>query len=1006
MPLYRDTKTGEVLMRGVDPDRKKNDYYKDPKFGDVRTKHIEYLEEERKTRTNQSLSNPGNSTAAAAVAFFIGPEDPILLQNDASIGIPGEVGCPNAQDREDLRIEGIILNDIQSLTHLGSPFLNRLVQLCLRAKIQHCNNAQCVENRERIRSLAPRCEWRGFREWSLQLLACQATLTTGRQFTRPFFHMSAAIASCHWLIIDAKFRGRPISDIMYCKDKSTARTDAFGAFEVIYWMLTIQASLGINIVIEGKWSVDFLPVAITEPEVTRAAEEARGLGICANRFWNLVVATERQHIDLPGIMHVATRHPRLRHTGHDACTPVLCHSTTLDSTRVGQLHKCPEESRSACTEQLFFDPRLLNNSIEAKGRTVWTCSEPFEVSQAGPYMAVSHVWSDGTGIGLKPAGQVNKCLFEYFASIGKTLECTGIWWDTISIPTDPEYRRIEINRMHENYNNAKFTVLHDGYLANFTWTDDGAPCLALVFSAWLTRGWTALELIMSKNVKVIFENPENGGLLVKDLEEDILAKDPGSCTRGHWIASNIIRRLRQPISNVSNLVAVLRPRSTSWPRDRMVIAGLLSGIPNIDYSWSLQKITKAIADKVVKINPGALHHGQPTITESGGWSWCPPSLYDMPSETIGDVFELGQVGDPTCYIDAKGFLTGYWHWRPLEREDSLGTSLWPNAEHRATRLKIEAAIRRWQYCMLLRDNNTGDGLALLAIPVKKDRDTIHVKFVGSVRELSAKAGSWDSRFTFNLFRVGAEGPEAKVAQFYNDAQEKRKRPGGKQSTQNYKWVCGKLWMGDQEESGQLLVARRRGEKRKVLEGLALEIRVLQDGEVTVVLSDKPVFKVDVTYGLGIGEDSTAAIRGLKPDSLWPPPTIPAMDRTHNPSPLDYTSRDIFRLETVSQNSLYAALNPKLFTPDDTFRYRGIWAGISKDHSPIFVLFHQPYATHLEAINLTGHASRSRGFTLFMVEDLNTIKKVSEDEDWRGRPIVGTAPATLLEDMPPPGKSSP
>lgn len=43
------------------------------------------------------------------------------------------------------------------------------------------------------------------------------------------------------------------------------------------------------------------------------------------------------------------------------------------------------------------------------------------------YVAISHVWSDGTGAGGdKMNGNVNSCLFDYFARIAQELECDGI----------------------------------------------------------------------------------------------------------------------------------------------------------------------------------------------------------------------------------------------------------------------------------------------------------------------------------------------------------------------------------------------------------------------------------------------------------------------------------------------------------------------------------------------------------------------------------------------------
>lgn len=55
-----------------------------------------------------------------------------------------------------------------------------------------------------------------------------------------------------------------------------------------------------------------------------------------------------------------------------------------------------------------------------------------EITNITSYVAVSHVWSDGTGIGLKEPGHVNKCRLYFFS---RYMECDVAWWDAICIST-------------------------------------------------------------------------------------------------------------------------------------------------------------------------------------------------------------------------------------------------------------------------------------------------------------------------------------------------------------------------------------------------------------------------------------------------------------------------------------------------------------------------------------------------------------------------------------------
>jgi hypothetical protein len=135
---------------------------------------------------------------------------------------------------------------------------------------------------------------------------------------------------------------------------------------------------------------------------------------------------------------------------------------------------------------------------------------------------------------------VNSCLFRFFCDIAEQIGCEGIWWDTVCIPSEPKLRKKALRNMHMNYYNSKHTIVHDECLLKFPWTEDGSPSLALSLSPWFTRGWTAVELAMSKSIEVLFKNPNGDTMpLIKDLERDILNHAP-TASLGHMNTSNII----------------------------------------------------------------------------------------------------------------------------------------------------------------------------------------------------------------------------------------------------------------------------------------------------------------------------------------------------------------------------------------------------------------------------------------------------------------------------------
>lgn len=135
-----------------------------------------------------------------------------------------------------------------------------------------------------------------------------------------------------------------------------------------------------------------------------------------------------------------------------------------------------------------------------------------------PYIAISHVWSDGIGLGGKAQGSVSRCLFNRFAYIAETLQCDAVWWDALSIPSETKARNKAISQTHKNYANVERTVVHNQYLLSLEWTDRGTACLALVLFPWFTRGCTCLEPAMSRNIKMLFKGPDPGTPDIRDLD--------------------------------------------------------------------------------------------------------------------------------------------------------------------------------------------------------------------------------------------------------------------------------------------------------------------------------------------------------------------------------------------------------------------------------------------------------------------------------------------------------
>ena len=150
-------------------------------------------------------------------------------------------------------------------------------------------------------------------------------------------------------------------------------------------------------------------------------------------------------------------------------------------------------------------------------------------------------------------------------------------------------------------------------------------------SPWFSGGWIALELANSREVKVVFRG--SCGLPIKELDEEILAPEhTGRPPANRYEkGSAIIRNLRKEITILNNILIVLGPRYISWPKDVVVIAGLLARVeviakdPKQDV-WQ-QDIYGSIL-KIGKVSPRHLFHNSPTV--SNGFSWYQINLFNMP----------------------------------------------------------------------------------------------------------------------------------------------------------------------------------------------------------------------------------------------------------------------------------------------------------------------------------------------------------------------------------------
>ncbi|OAL33519.1 hypothetical protein AYO20_07205 [Fonsecaea nubica] len=532
---------------------------------------------------------------------------------------------------------------------------------------------------------------------------------------------------------------------------------------VIYWMaLIIQYESDVS-PSQTQWNHDFLPSHLTNDAVGKALTTVDTLGICKRWFWNMVNACPRKKCDIPHIVEILKKNEdNFRRSDHPKCTAGTCYLAAMNSTNVQQLHKPPCTGIS-CEKLTFGRPKQAQSknseqeqngtsnqqqnrksgqeqelcaAVEKNLPTAWKRDRKLAENWEVKYIAISHVWADGTGVGVSSDG-TNKCLFEYFMGIAKDVGCEAVWWDAVSMPVTKKARNKAMNRMHENYSKAHCTIIHEASLLQTPWREDGTPCLALVLSSWFTRGWTAVELALSKKVKVLLKPAgDEQKPTIKDLD-DLLATDPKTSSMGHWLASQLIRRLKREVSDVGDLLAILSQRVTSWQSDRVVIAALLAKLKDTENNSDdpcsrVQEIIK----KLKWIPNTCLLHAKSTMNGGAGFSWCPATLDDLPFDaSAGMPSAIGTRERSMLQVNGNGMAQGRWRCHRLKDENARNSITMVGNDAQAT-LQVELALQKWEWCLLLQPCESNGSQAVLVfsngLSNPEGNPALKCRYVGTV----------------------------------------------------------------------------------------------------------------------------------------------------------------------------------------------------------------------------------------------------------------------------------
>lgn len=189
-------------------------------------------------------------------ALLIKVDDELLLPAFELDLVHGH-SCPNSKVRTDMWLKR---PDIDPQEH-DVGILSLLGLLCIESKVRDCRNKRCINKRMAMENTAPTCGWKAFRNWALIAMSCQEAFTYEEKLSRAHTHLANAVCGCVQILEYGKYTPKQFRKFLDGFPK--VPVDLVGVCNVIYWMATIQSSLGLGPMGIERWGHHFLPASVT-----------------------------------------------------------------------------------------------------------------------------------------------------------------------------------------------------------------------------------------------------------------------------------------------------------------------------------------------------------------------------------------------------------------------------------------------------------------------------------------------------------------------------------------------------------------------------------------------------------------------------------------------------------------------------------------------------------------------------------------------------------------------
>lgn len=247
------------------------------------------------------------------------------------------------------------------------------------------------------------------------------------------------------------------------------------------------------------------------------------------------LSTLRQECNLSSRYYLSTMDRRAVRRSHERCSNgIPCQANQVDYRTYKTKHTLDCDNENECDEigPPVEDIARIINQGDSPLVTIHG-SYGLETTQSNgrsdhdtPYVAISHVWSDGRGNPWRNC--LRHCQLRYIQDLVNNLyEPKGwpvpFWMDTLCIPVGKEHtksRRAAIVRIAQTFRNADKVLVVDGSLLSCPLDSSGVRRLMQIqYSPWMMRLWTYLEGRVSRHLYYQFQD---GAVFGEDLESELV----------------------------------------------------------------------------------------------------------------------------------------------------------------------------------------------------------------------------------------------------------------------------------------------------------------------------------------------------------------------------------------------------------------------------------------------------------------------------------------------------